>query len=271
LINKKIGFIGFGKMAEAIWLGININSLVSANDVYFAEKSIERQEEIQNKYNIRAFDIDTVFDDCDLIIFCVKPQSIKDILISLPKDNDLNNKIFISILAGVKTSVFQEYLGDGVQFVRVMPNTPAIVGKGVSALSFNTNISNNNKDIVRDIFTCFGEIVEVEEGLLDTVTGISGSGPAFLYRIAENIAQAGVQEGLSYEVALKLIAQTLVGAGSMILDSGKTTSELIKDVSSPNGTTVAGLNAFDNSSMDSEIKDIVRAAITRSKDISKSL
>ena len=126
-----------------------------------------------------------------------------------------------------------------------MPNTPAVVGAGMSALAFNSTVTQRYQSIAKDLFNCLGETVEVPENMIDVVTGISGSGPAFMYKLAISMAQAGKLEGLDNDTALKLAAQTMVGAGKMLLEAGKSPETLIEDVSSPNGTTVAGLKQFD--------------------------
>ncbi len=249
LSKNKLGFIGFGKMGQAIWRGLQKPDVL----VYEKESSPN--------------DLVTLVTNANIIFFCVKPQNIADIFDQFPK-TDISQKCLISILAGTPISTFEKHLGKNIQMVRVMPNTPAILGAGMSVLSFK-NVSENFQRLAIEIFSSLGKTEILSEEMLDVVTGISGSGPAFMYRIADDIAKAGQSQGLNYSQALKLIAQTMVGAGKMLMESKKTPQELIAEVSSPGGTTLAGLSFFDKSHIDHDIQQVVLAAITRARELGK--
>lgn len=262
----RIGFIGMGKMAQAIWFGLSHAGLAKADKTSFYDISIAQRTYLEQTLSIKFQELSTLVQQSDVILFCVKPQNITALLSDFPK-MDLQKKLLISILAGTPIKTFESYLGTDIQVVRVMPNTPALVQAGMSVLAFNAYVTPAYQDFAKQIFKSLGEIEIASESLIDVVTGISGSGPAFLYRIADDIARVGALEGLDYEQSLKCIAQTLVGAGQMLLKSGKPPSELISDVTSPHGTTMAGLAYFDQTRIDTDIQGVVLAAIARAKEL----
>ena len=257
-----------GKMAQAIWVGLKETGLCVSQEIAYYDISTQQCDFVEKTHQLQYLSISELVPFADVIIFCVKPQNIGQLLLDFPR-NHLEKKMLVSILAGITIEKYEQYLGKNIQMVRVMPNTPALIHAGMTALAFNANVTEKNKLFASDIFQSLGEIQMVDEHHMDAVTGISGSGPAFIYRLAHDIALTGELEGLDYQVALKLIAQTFVGAGAMLQDSGKLPDELIKDVSSPNGTTVAGLTMFDNTNIDSDIKKVITAAIVRSKELGK--
>ena len=263
-----LGFVGMGKMAAAMLEGIVASGLFLPSQIGFYELNAARRDEISASSKIIFYDVEALIAQSDILLFCVKPQNIRELLASFPKI-DLSQKLLISILAGTPIAVFEQQLGTHVQVLRVMPNTPALLQAGMSALTFNANVSPEFRKTGYAVFNCLGRSVEVDESDMDVVTGISGSGPAFLYRLAHDIAKTGEQEGVDYTKSLTLIAQTMIGAGRMLLDSQKTPLELISDVSSPNGTTVAGLQAFDQSRIDTDIQSVILAAVHRSRELSK--
>jgi pyrroline-5-carboxylate reductase len=265
----QVGFIGFGKMAQALWKGISANKLVAPEDVYIFEKNKDVERNALQTWGVKTGSLQTISEHCNIILFCIKPQQLSDLMGQFP-DANLDNICFVSILAGTTAQTFESHLGENIQLVRVMPNTPALVGEGMSALYFNAQVNSTYKAFVTHIFEGLGKAIQVKnETDLDVVTGISGSGPAFIYRIAKAIADCGENQGLGYEDALVLISQTLVGAGKMLLESGRSPQELISDVSSPNGTTVAGLSSFDQTQIDNDIQNVIMSAINRSRELSK--
>lgn len=258
-------------MASAIWEGLARAKLMTAAQVSFSESHEQTRRQIQDTFGLTPSPLESLIQKSDILLICIKPQGLPDFLSQFPGHLWTSEKLLISILAGIPTQTFQDALGSESQILRVMPNTPALVGEGMSALAFNAYVSDAYKAMALDLFECLGKTETVPESMMDVVTGISGSGPAFMYRIADNIAKLGEQEGLKYETALTLAAQTLVGAGKMLLESGKSPSELIQDVSSPNGTTVAGLEMFDKTQIGQEIQRVVLNAINRSRELSNEI
>ncbi|MFC1751997.1 pyrroline-5-carboxylate reductase [Thermoproteota archaeon] len=263
----RIGFIGFGKMAESIWKGISAANLADSQSCAFTDIDESRKNLAQNTYNLRFQPLAELVAQSTVILIAVKPQNIKELLINFPKI-ELSNKVIISIAAGIPAAVFENYLDKTVQIARVMPNTPACIGEGMSCLSFNSQCTSENIKYCKSIFKSLGEMIVIPEVHMDTVTGISGSGPAFFYRIAEAVTDLGQELGLTYEQAITITAQTLAGAGKMMLKSGKSPQELISDVASPNGTTSAGLEIFNTTQIESDIKRVIKSAIARAKELS---
>lgn len=262
----RIGFIGMGKMAEAILYGILSNDISPANHVYFNEIRTDRTEHIEKQYGIRHADLHTIL-NCHVVLFCIKPQNILTLLESLSVV-DIENRLFLSILAGIPMSLYERYLGVHAQLARVMPNTPGMIGDGMTAISFKSNVCVPFQEFTKNLFSLMGDILVIEESFMDVVTGISGSGPAFLYQLSQAIAQVAISEGMSEKEALYITAQTMVGAGRMLQRSSKTPEQLINDVSSPNGTTVAGLQVYHELNIDSAIQQVVKRAIQRARELS---
>jgi pyrroline-5-carboxylate reductase len=267
--NYKIGFIGLGKMGRAILTGVqNTADFLPPNNVYFSEISDERIQYAEEHFHVKNKSIQNISNECDVIIFCVKPQNIEAVL-ELMDSHTNKTQLYISILAGTLIDKFSLHLGKEAPVVRVMPNTPATIGEGMSALAMNGHVNQELSDFAFDLFNLLGECISVDESMLDTVTGISGSGPAFMYRIADNMAKVGIENGLTKEQAILLAGQTLIGAGKMLLTSNKSPQELIDDVSSPGGTTVEGLKMFDKKKLDTCIQSVVKATIEKSISLSR--
>ncbi|MFA5879770.1 MAG: pyrroline-5-carboxylate reductase [Candidatus Margulisiibacteriota bacterium] len=266
----KIGFIGIGKMGQAIAHGLISHNIFAKENIFFYDTNKSQIDSINKSLKITFLPLADLVSTIDILLIAVKPQNIDELLKQFP-EIELKSKLIISILAGTKIQKFESLLGESTQIIRVMPNTPILLKHGMCAISYNKNVTEEYKQIAKLIFQNLSEIEELEETLLDAVTGISGSGPAFIYRLAEDIAQLGKEQGLPYETALKLIAQTFVGAGKMLLHGTKSPKELIADVSSPNGTTLAGLNYFDTTTIDQEIKEVFNKAIVRSKELANEV
>ncbi|MDE0569515.1 MAG: pyrroline-5-carboxylate reductase, partial [Verrucomicrobiales bacterium] len=180
------------------------------------------------------------------------------------------SKLFISIAAGLQLMDLEESLGESARVIRVMPNTPALVGKGASAFSRGTKANDEDTNFVINILGSVGKVLEVPEKQIDAITGLSGSGPAYIYTVIEALADGGVLVGLPEDQALLLAAQTVSGAAEMILQTGEHPASLRDQVASPGGTTVAGLAALESGKLRATLIDAVRAATLRSKELGKS-
>jgi len=257
-----VGFIGFGKMATAIWQGAESGAPFSETPALFYRRNTDISSTIEAQFSqLRYADLEAVCQQ-DCLIFTVKPPQIREILNVLP---ECRPSLVISILAGTPLSVFEDCFGSQTAVARVMPNTPCIIQSGMTGITFNSRVDSEKQDWITRLFSTLGQVSIVSESELDIVTGISGSGPAFLYEIADIIAQVGREHGLSDELSIKLIAQTMVGAGKMLLESNQTPASLIDSVCSPGGTTITGLTAFRDSPAKAGIQAMVRAAIERSR------
>jgi pyrroline-5-carboxylate reductase len=204
--------------------------------------------------------------NADIIILAVKPQNMASTLKELASAID-NSKIVISIAAGITTFFIEESLPKGVRVLRVMPNTPALVGEGAAAIAKGSHATNADVKLTRFIFDAVGTSFEVDEKLMDAVTGLSGSGPAYFFLIIEALIEAGVKLGLPRDLAAKLSAQTMLGAARLCIQSDKEPAELREMVTSPGGTTAAGLKVLNEGKVRETFILAIEAATKRSKEL----
>ena len=255
----KLGFIGAGAMAEAILKGVLTSGLYKAQEIIVSDINMQRLDDLRDTLGIAT----TVKnrDIClqsEIIILAIKPHQITTIL-KEEKGYIDNCKILVSIAAGIHTSSIQDIVGQ-IAVVRVMPNTPALVGAGMSAICQGTYAQNTHLQLVEKIFSAVGETVVINEDLMDGVTGVSGSGPAYVYQFIEAMADGGVQVGLPRPVAYQLAAQTVIGAGIMVLKTGEHPGVLKDMVTSPGGTTIRALNVLKKAGVRGAIMDAVEAS-----------
>ena len=262
---SSIGFIGFGRMAKAIWAGIEAESLYPRHKVFFCVRSSQKRDAIVAQYHFSPVDLDYLLTHSDTLMLCIKPQGIAAFLQALPVTN-LEGKLVISIMAGVSIGALEPYFSQA-SLIRAMPNTPAKLKQGITALSCNENVTLAQKQLATRLFKHCGAVVDVEESTMNAVTALSGSGPAFIYKIADILAKTGQTEGLDYPTALHLVAQTFIGAGHMLIAT-PSPQHLIEEVCSAGGTTEAGLKVLQLSSIEADLKRVILAAIHRAKELS---
>ncbi len=202
--------------------------------------------------------------ESDVLILCVKPGDVPE---ALGEAGDLSGKLLVSIAAGVPLRRLREWASGTPRLIRVMPNTPALIGKGAAAYAAGEGATEEDMAVAERIFGATGVAVRVKEQLLDAVTGLSGSGPAFVYTVIEALADGGVLMGLPREVALRLAAQTVQGAAAMVIETGMHPAQLRDQVASPGGTTIAGLEALEEAGMRAALIGAVRAATERSGEL----
>jgi len=269
--NGAITFIGAGKMASAI-AGAIINSGFDKDKIFAIDRSETQSAQFRKTTGIvpliateicdREKDI---FEKTDIVFLSVKPQNMKEIGIYAPY---IKNKLLISIAAGVKIKTLMQ-ISSCERIIRIMPNTPALVKAAMSAFSISNNISAEDINTVENILATFGEYCMVEEKLMDAVTGLSGSGPAYVFDFIQALADGGVANGLPRATALKLAAQTVMGSAKMVLETGEHPSVLKDQVTSPAGTTVRGLSVLEKGSFRGLVSDAVTAASKRSEELGK--
>ena len=236
---KKIGFIGGGKMATAILKGIINSKWCKAGEIIVSDKNEEALTVLKNSYGVETTtDNKYVTDNAKNILFAVKPFVIRDILNEIKK-NIKEEQLVLSIAAGISINTIEEIIGK-IPVVRIMPNTPALVNEGMSAISCGHYAKEEHIKTAEEIFKSVGKVIKSEEKYIDIITAISGSGPAFYYYIIEEIARAGEKLGLDYETCLKLSAQTAYGSAKMVMESGVTPEQLIINVTTPGGCTAVG-------------------------------
>ncbi|MBA4601081.1 pyrroline-5-carboxylate reductase [Thermoactinomyces mirandus] len=272
LKNKTIGFIGAGSMAEAILKGLLSKNMVNPENVFLINrKDQSRLSEISQKYGlILGRQKAEYIAGADIIILAVKPKDVTEVLQRW--GNRLQDgQIFISVVAGISTELLENYIQNRVSVVRVMPNTSCAVGLSATAISGGKRATNRAIDVTCEIFSSIGSVVLVNESMMDTVTGLSGSGPAYIYYMVEALESAGVSAGLHPQTARLLTVQTLLGAAQMLLKTGKDASELRKEVTSPGGTTMAGLKALKEYQVAEAMKVAVFKAKERANELGKQL
>ncbi len=256
------GFIGGGKMAEALIKGM---AGQGKKDILVAEPLEERRLWLENSYGVRTTGANKeVAKSCGIIILAVKPQNMAAVLDEIA-DSIAEDKTVVSIAAGITLAFLQERLKTR-KLVRVMPNTPAIVQEGMSVLSLCECFSESDIAAVREIFMSVGKVLTLPEKYMNAVTALSGSGPAFVALFAEALTEAGVKMGLGGENASVLALQTLVGTAKL-LESGMSPEQLRVMVTSPGGTTAAGLKIFEEKGLKNIVADVLQAAVKRAEEL----
>jgi len=269
LKGKKIAIIGGGKMGEVLAGGITAKKLVPAGDVFVTDVVQDRLTFLRGKYLVNVSgDNEKSARGADIIILAVKPQMMAEVLAPLAKGID-KTKLVISIAAGLPIGFIESYLKKGSRIVRVMPNTPALIGEGAAALAPGGGATEADLAVAQSIFDSVGVTVIVKEDLMDAVTGLSGSGPAYVFIVIDALSDAGVLMGIPRDVSLKLAAKTVLGAAKLCLETGRQPGELRDMVTSPGGTTIAGIKALENGGFRAALINAVEAATLRSKELGK--
>ncbi|MEX1044869.1 MAG: pyrroline-5-carboxylate reductase [Chthoniobacterales bacterium] len=262
----KTGFIGCGKMASALIQGVLAAKVCEPADVVVHDRVAEPAEVLGTESGIRVVRSNReVATASDVIVLCVKPE---DALAAVTEaGGDLDGKLLVSIVAGVTIESLREAAGPRCRVVRVMPNTAALVQKGASAYAAGAGVTEDDLAVVENIFTSVGRAFAVKEDLLDAVTGLSGSGPAYVYLFIEALADGGVQMGLPRDLATKLAVQTVAGAAEMVSETMMHPALLREMVTSPGGTTIAGLAELERGGVRFAVMDAVRAATLRAREL----
>lgn len=270
MLNEKIGFIGAGRMAEALVKGILNANLSSADKIIAGDVDEKRCQTLENESKIKTTkENKKVVSESDIIILAVKPNIVGSILQEL-KDDITSKHLVVSIAAGIPLSFIESLLNEGCRIIRVMPNAPCLVGEAAAGYSLGKNATRDDAELVGTILNAVGKSYLLEEKLLDAVTGLSGSGPAFVYTIIEAFSDGGVKMGLPRDVSTKLAAQTVLGAAKMVLETGLHTGELKDFVTSPGGTTIEGIHALEKGGVRKALIDAVEVATKKSKKLGKA-
>lgn len=274
LTNKRIGFIGGGNMATAMVKGLLSASFIEAKNLMVSDVAADRLEWLKKEFKVKVTtDNRELVQKSDIIVLAVKPQAVKAVCRSIHEVVD-ESKLVISVAAGVPIHTIETLLNPEadkkVGVVRTMPNTPALVQAGVTALSASDHVSKTDLKIAHRIFEAVGRTVDVPESQLDAVTGLSGSGPAYIFMIIEALSDAGVKMGLSRDVANTLTLQTVLGSAKLAQESGRHPGELKDMVCSPGGTTISGLHTLEKGGLRTTLINAVEAATERSIELGKN-
>ncbi len=261
---KTICFIGAGKMASAIINGLLTSRTYDCEHIIAVEVNDTAAEAARQKFGIKVYSkAEDAIVNADIILIATKPFVVPDLLLNI-KNLIKEQQLIITIAAGLTFEKYESIIGYNKKIVRVMPNTPALVGCGMSALCKNNCATSCDLNTVRDIFSKIGKVITCEEKDMDAVTGVSGSGPAFYYYIINEIAKAGQELGLDYNTALTLSAQTAFGASKMILETGSAPEDLITAVTTPGGTTAEGNKVLSESNISNILYETVRKTAEKS-------
>ena len=269
VIDKKIAFLGGGNMAEALVKGLIAAGTVTPERILVTDLSPDRLEHLRKTYGIfmHKSNVDAAL-EAGVIVLSVKPPVIEKVLGEIATAVD-DKKLVISIAAGIAIAKIERALRDGSRVVRAMPNTPALVLAGAAALAGGKNATVDDLAVAQNIFNSVGRSVVVDEKLMDAVTGLSGSGPAYVFMIIDALSDAGVKAGLPRQLALELAAQTVYGAAKMVLETKEHPGKLRDMVTSPGGTTIEGLHALEKGKLRATLMNAVEAATERSKELGK--
>ncbi|MFH1217576.1 MAG: pyrroline-5-carboxylate reductase [Pseudomonadota bacterium] len=267
-LQGKIGFLGGGRMAEALIKGILKAGLADSASLVAVDPDEGRRALLEKEYHIGTARFHGELVDCGIVILAVKPQ-IMGVLLDECRGWLDGNHLVISIAAGIPISFMEKRLGDGCRVIRVMPNTPALVLEGASVLSGGTNVDRQDMETAERIFSAIGKSIVLPETYLDAVTGLSGSGPAYVFQFIDALVDGGVKVGLSRHDAEVLVLQTILGSVRLALETGKHPAELKAMVTSPGGTTIAGLHELEKAGFKAGIMNAVEAAAKRSEELGK--
>ncbi|MDG2360553.1 MAG: pyrroline-5-carboxylate reductase [Planctomycetaceae bacterium] len=265
--NLNVGFIGAGRMATALAQGLVSAGFVSADRVVATDVLPAALDAFAKQTSARVVEsASEVVIGSDVLFLAVKPQQMSQVLNGLSSLLE-DRHLIISIAAGLPLSVYESALGTNRRIVRVMPNTPCLVSECAAGFSTGGSTSAEDSKLVEAMLATVGVAIQVDEKLLDAVTGLSGSGPAYAYQIIEALSDGAVHMGLPRDIATKLAAQTLLGAAKMVLETGQHPGTLKDAVTSPGGTTIAGVHALESGGLRGTIMNAVQAATDRSKEL----
>jgi pyrroline-5-carboxylate reductase len=269
LQGRRLAFVGGGNMGEALLRGLLAAKLVGPEDLLVSDVREDRLTSLRKTYGVRTDTSNAeVVRQAEVVLLAVKPQVIGRALDDLSEALN-EKKLVISIAAGIPTSFIADRFSFPARVVRVMPNTPALILEGMSALAPGAHATAEDLETTRRLFETVGKVVILDEALMDAVTGLSGSGPAYIFLVIEALSDAGVKVGLPRDVAHLLAAQTVRGASRMALETGKHPGELKDMVTSPGGTTIAGLHALEKGGVRAAFISAVEAATLRSRELGR--
>ncbi len=264
--DKKLGFIGAGNMGEALVKGLIASKAAKPSQIMVSARRPERVQELVRLYGVRGASNAEVARESDVLVLAVKPQILDQVLRGIAPELQ-RDRLVISVAAGVPIAAIERRLHPPLRIVRAMPNTPATVGAGATAIALGEHATEADLAAAKTIFDSVGLTVVLDENQLDAVTGLSGSGPAYMFLIIEALADAGVKVGLARRSAMQLAAQTVLGSAKLLIESGQHPGLLKDGVTSPGGTAIAGLHTLEAGGLRNVLMNAVEAATRRSKEL----
>jgi pyrroline-5-carboxylate reductase len=267
-LTHKITFVGGGQMAEAIIGGLLAGKVCGPQLLWATDPVPARCDRLKSQFAVRVGpDNRQAAAWADVVILAVKPQALPHVLAEIAEA--LHRVLVISIAAGVTIQSVMNQAPGAQRVIRAMPNMPVLVREGMTALSWSGALAEEDKEVARAVFQAVGRVIPIEERLMDAVTGLSGSGPAYVFQAIEALADGGVKMGLPRQTAEVLAAQTVLGAAKMVLDSGEHPAKLKDRVASPGGTTIAGLHRLEEGRFRATLMGAVEAATKRSQELAR--
>ena len=266
MITGRLGFIGAGNMGEALLKGLIASGAATPAQILVSARRPERVAELAKQYGVRGASNVEVARESDVLVLAVKPQILDQVLRGVSQEVR-KEQLIVSVAAGVPIAAIERRLRGPTRIVRAMPNTPATVGAAATALALGEHATDDDLVVAKKIFDSVGITVVLEESQLDAATGLSGSGPAYLFLIIEALADAGVKVGLSRRHSLQLAAQTVLGSAKLLIESGQHPGLLKDGVTSPGGTAIAGLHTLEAGGLRNVLMNAVEAATRRSREL----
>ena len=263
----KLGIIGAGNMGSSILKGVTSSNFLENKNIAIFDLNKEKIEELSKEYGVKkAENENELAKESDILILSLKPNIVPKVLDKI-KDDLSEKTIVLSIAAGISIDFIENIIGTDKKVIRTMPNTPAQVMEGMTAVSFNHNIQENEKSMIFKLLNSFGKSIEIEEKLMHAYTGISGSLPAYVYVFMEALADGGVLEGMPRDKAYEIIAQTVLGSAKMMLETKKHPGILKDEVTSPGGTTIAALKVLEDGKFRGTVMEAVKDCTEKSKEM----
>ena len=269
LQGKRIGFLGSGNMGEALMKGLVEAKVVPGSAILASDTRTDRLADMDRRYGIRIAKSNVeLVREADVIVLAVKPQIMAAVLTEIASSLS-RRQLVISVAAGMSTATIRKSAGKDIRLIRVMPNTPALVLAGATAIAKAAGLEPGDLEIAQEIFGAVGKVVVLEEELMDAVTGLSGSGPAYVAIVIESLADGGVKMGLDRTTAMILATQTVLGAAKLLLETGAHPGALKDMVSSPGGTSIAGVAALEEGGIRTTFIKAVERATLRSRELGR--
>jgi pyrroline-5-carboxylate reductase len=267
LENKKLAVLGAGKLGEALIKGLLQAGVIAAKDIRVTTGHQQRLDYVSSRFGISGtLSNRAAAEDADIIILSVKPQTVQLVLSDIG-DSLRPDQLLISVAASVSTSFIENLISSPTPVIRAMPNTPSLLNKGMTGIAPGRNANASHTELARFIFDSVGRTVVADEKHMDAITGLSASGPAFIYIVIESLAEAGVKVGLPRDIATELAAQTVVGAGSMVLETAEHPAKLKDMVTTPAGCTIDGILELEEGGLRVTLIKAVVKATQRAKEL----
>jgi len=262
-----LGFIGFGHMAQVMCKAIENARLIPRSQIFFIRRDPSKMKASAQEFGITSTTLETLVSKSTILLICVRPRDLVPLLQDLARIG-VKDKFIISVVSGLKISFYQKYLGSNIQLLRAMPNIASAVHKGATIFTFASGATSDLKTTANLLFSSMGLVTELPENLMDLATGLSGSGPGFVFRLIDAMAKAGEKGGMTRPQALQLAAQTFAGAAELILKGGNPL-DLMHQIAVPGGTTEAGFEMMKKNEIEKHLQMTIEAAAHKSKQLSE--